>query len=276
MRAYWFLALLCWLPAWGQAPDDQLPPLRWSLGGSLAPFQVQGDVRPAGPGLSLGLVVHREVRPALDLRINLRAGQALGQDLEPATNFLPNPALNHERDPDSLLHYREGDVVFHNYRLRFANLMVVFQSNLNQLFRLQTRWDLFLSIGAGALLSLTQVDAIDEAAGTVYDYHPLTDLGDPSERREALTLLRDGTYETLAERDELGQTQIGDASLEMSFQLGGGGRYRWSEHWSAGLSLTYLFSGSDLLDGQQWKANGEASSDNDRLLLLSLCIMRNL
>jgi hypothetical protein len=235
---------------------------------------VRGDVRVASPGLALSLDAEKAVMPALDIHLALRVGQARGQDYTPSTNFLPNPALNQQRD--SVLYYTEGMPVIHNYRMRSASAMVTFQCNLNQLFWDQRQWDVILTGGFGGFAFRTHINAIDEQAQQIYDYGPTAMIRDQAAIKKSLNQLLDDTYETQAERDRVNETMIGEATLELAFQVGAGLTYHWNDRWASSLVLGYLATGSDLIDGQQWRSNSQTTPTNDRLVSFGMRVMRRL
>jgi hypothetical protein len=246
----------------------------WAVGVDLGMAQVDGDVRAAWPGGGINLWGQKAILPMLDLRLCFWAGQALGQDLQPQRNVRFNAALNRRRD--SVLFYPNEAQVYHNFRLRALASRLRFQCNLSPLWQPHARWNPYLHGGLGLLLSLTQIDAIDETRAEIYDYGSIDGAEGSRSLRQSLQDLRDGTYETPAESEVGGRADPNAYVFNLAFELGLGISCRLQEKWALYLDLGYLLSGSDLLDGQQWLPDNQPSAENDHLLLLSLGLMRRL
>ncbi len=267
--------LLLWCTAAAQPGSSAVAtPSVWTVGAELGLSPVDGDVKPAFPSLGLSLWGQRALGAMADLRLCLWAGQSLGQDLEPQRNVRFNSALNQRRDGN--LFYPDHALVYHNYRMRALSTRLRFQFNLSPLWRDQARWNPYLHSGVGLLLYATRIDAIDEQAGQIYDYTSLTPEKDARSTRQRLDQLRDGSYETLAEQEGLGQQRTGDGTLTVVFEVGAGVSYRLRGPWQLAVDLGYLITGSNLLDGQQWLPDNQPSPDSDHLLILTLGLMRRL
>lgn len=250
------------------------PSSLWTVGADLGLSQIDGDVKPAFPSLGLSLWAQRALWPMLDLRLCVWAGQSLGQDLKPQRNVRFNSALNRRRD--SLLFYPDDALVYHNYRMRALSTRLRFQCNLSPLWRDRARWNPYLHGGVGLLLFVTRIDAIDERSEQIYDYASIMAQEGDRTTRQRLDQLRDGSYETLAEQEDLGQRRLGDGTLTLAFEVGAGLSYRLRGPWQLAVDLGYLITGSDLLDGQQWLPDNQPSPDSDHLLILTLGLMRQL
>jgi opacity protein-like surface antigen len=252
---------------YGSASD--IPEASWSLGVILAGTQLDGDVQAIIPGIGGGIFGQKTITRVLDLRIMYLQGLNRGQDLSPSDNFGSNPALNGTYNPE--LFYDSSSLVFHNYRLRSQDLSAQFKLNVNRMFAPTGGEDLdvYLSAGVGVQLYQTFIDAFDGLNRKTYDYSTIP-LDDPLVTRQALQDLSDGTYETWGQRDLLNDRTIRNNLVNTVFVLGGGIRYQLSSPIALGLDFSYLFTGDDLLDGQQWQTNDLPTGNSDKLMRIGI------
>ncbi|MEM7658735.1 MAG: hypothetical protein AAF399_21605, partial [Bacteroidota bacterium] len=191
----------------------------------------------------------------------------------PSTGFRLNPALNGVYNEEFFYASDSGAVVFHNYRLRSQDLSAQIKLNVNRFFAPEggENLDIYLSAGVGIQLYQTSVDAYDGRLQQLYAYDSIP-INDPAETRLALQQLSDGVYETWGERDLLNNTTVGNSLVNTIFLVGGGVRLRLSGPLSLGVEANYLFTGDDLIDGQQWLVDNTPSPDTDKLLRVGITL----
>ncbi|RMG64907.1 MAG: hypothetical protein D6722_16385 [Bacteroidetes bacterium] len=271
------VGLLCLLltgPSRAQAQYyDRASPFlgRWLIGLGLGHGWVDGDIHQVIPGFQVNLYAQRTVARAFDVHIDLGAAQLSGQALDPMHNVRPNPALNGSYNPGFA--YDTAQAVYPNFRLRGGDLSLSGRLQLSRLFSRegQENWDFFIGAGAGAQFYRTRTDAYDEEAGTLYPYDDVSG-STPAEVRQALVLMRDGTYETIAERDIVNSTFVEGFTINSTFLLSTGLRFQLGDQIGIGAEGRMLFPSDDLLDGLQWDEQGAASPDNDRIIRITLTL----
>ena len=267
------LLFLAWAPAARAQYYGQADPItgRWLAGMSLGHAWVQGDIQPIVPGFQASLYGQRSLSRAFDVHLGLSLYQLSGLGLTPMYNVTPNPALNGQYNPGFA--YDPAGPVYHNFRLRGGDLLLSGRLQLNRLFapQGQENWDLYLGAGAGAQFYRSRTDAYDEAAGQLYPYDQV--IGSrAADVRQALILMRDGTFETLAERDFVNATTFRGFIINSVFALTSGIRFQLGSQMGVGIEGRVLFPSDDLLDGLQWDATGQASPTNDRVLSVALTL----
>ena len=243
----------------------------WSIGLNLGVGRIFGDVEMDLVGYYGGLYAQKSVANAVDVRLSLGIGNNSGLNITPSTGFLFNPALNGERD--SLHAYDSTMKVYHNFRMVYWDASFLFKFNIDRLIKPSgsQNFEIYALAGVGAFFYETNVNAFDEATGMIYPYDSLN-LADPIGIKNQLKNLLDDSYETLAQRDELNSSRLGNFVFNTEFVLGFGGKVFLGEHVGLGIEGKMYFIGNDLLDGQQFLDNNEASLTNDRPVNISITL----
>ena len=131
------------------------------------------------------------------------------------------------------------------------------------------KWDLYAIGGVGAQFYQTHINMFKEADRTIYDFSTISSSGSV-ETLSQLRELMDETYETPAHVDPLNSNRWRNFTINTIFSVGAGFSIAVSERMALGIEGLYTFAGDDLLDGQQWTASNELSTDRDKLLHGSL------
>ncbi|TAE46790.1 MAG: hypothetical protein EAZ89_19345 [Bacteroidetes bacterium] len=243
---------------------------QWSLGLFAGSGIIRGDVTPRWAGIQTGIYGSYTLNRGLDMRLSFQGGQWKGMDLTPTAGFRFNSAWNGTSNPAVL--YDSTQKIVHNYRMRGGDFAIALKLNLNRLFTSsKAPWDVYLLGGVGAFLYQTDVNGSDDVSGNLYDFESLS-YEDPVLARQALLNLLDDTYETPAERDVVNSTRFGPYNVHTNFHAGAGFLLPVSRNMRMGFEARYLFVSDDLLDGQQWDENNEASVNTDKVLNLSLML----
>lgn len=266
------LGLFC--PALFSQADSLIQPSKsWSIGIGLGGSKIGGDVSSGSPGAQVEVHALREVSSKGGICLSLRVGQVSGQDVNPTRGYLFNPVLAPLYHGDSSL---TGEEIFVNYRSRYTTLLMCLQGNVNQLVWPNPHWNLLLTVGGGAMLYRTDINALD-GEQVPYDYQAIVSSrrGGASTRsvREQLDILMDNSYETLAEQDP-STRGIGKASADWVFQIGTGIEVKVTPTLGIVLSGEYVLSTTDLLDGQQWLPDNRKTGNSDWVFSTSVRVMR--
>ncbi len=265
--------LTLWLATLGtllhaQHPERVSPP--YTLGLSLGTSYQTSDVRIDKGGLGASLWLGREYTSAdapigFGLRGRLSYSKSLGLDPFPTRAIAQNEALNGSRALDYLDYPDELNVdqgfVWFNHRTDLAELGAEAVFTLNRL-RKNTGFHVALYGGYGIDWYDVRYDQADSRMQPYYEPYATLDPNAPQSRilRTLRSQILDGFYETQADGFEGGMGKLEfmpSAGIELGFQL--------TPHFALVGGHRMTFSGTDLLDGQQWK-----DPDNDILHYTSL------
>ncbi|MEL6591309.1 MAG: hypothetical protein AAFQ68_14565 [Bacteroidota bacterium] len=272
MRRLNFKLLLCYLLVFlglkAQAQYYGVSPSvvgEWAVGAEIGTNYLLGDVPQILPGYQLGIYAQNSFSRNMDLKIMIGGGLSQGLSTTPSMGFRNNTALNGEQD--SVYFYDSTQQVYHNYQMQHFAVSGAVKFNLNRAFSSNggDNWDLYLTLGLNLMLYETRVNTYNESTFEIYDYSQIT-ATDPAEVRAQLTELLDGTYETLAQQDLLNDTRLGNRVFRSSAFGGLGFRIRVGDHVGIGLEGRYHLITDDLLDGQQWTDDNQASVTSDALM----------
>lgn len=239
-----------------QAPPSHLPP--YTFGISAGTSYQSSDVRIDQGGLGLSAWLGRvystsEAGVGFGLRGRLSYSKSLGLDPFPTTAISQNEALNGVRALDYTNYPDELGVdpgfVYFNHRTDLIELAGEAVFTLN---RLRTRNGLHVAVYGGYGLDWYQVRYDQASDGTQPYYNQYAELDPNAPKSQILQALDrqilDGEYETLADgfEDGLGKLKfMPSVGIELGFNL------------TPNLTLIgghrTTFSGTDLLEGQQWE-----------------------
>lgn len=274
-----FLLVLIFLPSYYLFAQyygvEKLLEERWSVGVNLGVSTLNADVESRGPGLQLGIYGQKTVSRVLDFRLQLFAGRIWGLDTEPTTGYANNWVWNGDANSD--IDYTQDSVgatpVYMNYQMTYFEAAALFKFNINRLFSPvgTENWDLYLLGGGGVFLYRTQVDAYNDAGGSIYDFSQISSSGADNIRNELKSIL-DGDYESSAQQDIVNKSGIGKYALNTPLQVGLGFKVLLADHYDIGVEARYLFINDDLLDGQRWNYDNTESINTDRPMSLSLIL----
>jgi len=247
----------------------------WTLGINVGSSYQSSDVCRTYDGWGVGLTLAKNIyyKPnaplAFDLRGRFLYANQKGQDWERSTGLLNNIALNGNDNRDfvinSNLNYlnnpnlTQDSFYYANHRTDLAELGLEGVFNLN---RLKERTNVIVNLYGGLNLDwykarINQADDNLGLLGDEYDYSTIS--GDKTTTLAALESLQDDTYETVADGfdQEYGTfTWMPSLGAELGYQI------TPSFSIIAGHKVTW--SRDDILDGQRWNNNNEATGDNDK------------
>ncbi|RMD73895.1 MAG: hypothetical protein D6818_04015, partial [Bacteroidetes bacterium] len=250
-----------------QPAAKPLPP--YVVGLSLGSSYQTSDVRVNNGGFGASIWLGREYAPAAPVGFGLRGrlsySKSLGLDPFPTTAIGQNEALNGTRELNYLDYPDELNVdkgfVYFNHRTDLAELGAEAVFTLNRL-REQTGFHVALYGGYGLDWYNVRYDQADLGGQPYHAAYAGLDANAPKER--ILNTLRnqilDGDYETAADGFDSGMGKLKfmpSAGIELGFDL--------TPNFALVGGHRMTFSGTDLLDGQQWE-----DPDNDILHYTSL------
>ncbi len=257
---YWLalVGLFLNLALFAQPATRPLPP--YVLGLSLGSSYQTSDVRTDNGGFGASIWLGREYAPAAPVGFGLRGrlsySKSLGLDPFPTTAIGQNEALNGTRElnyvdyPDEL-NVDQGFVYF-NHRTDLVELGAEAVFTLNRL-REQTGFHVALYGGYGLDWYNVRYDQAGPDGQPYHADYAGLDANAPKDRiRNTLrNQILDGVYETAADGfdDGLGQLKfMPSAGIELGFDL--------TPNFALVGGHRMTFSGTDLLDGQQWEDAG--------------------
>lgn len=225
---------------------------------------VMTDWRGLGFGLTYGknLIYSPHAPFSVDVRGRLQVNRTFGTDIRPSLGIEKNDALN----GSNTLDYTEeeaGNFVYANHKTNQAEVGLEGVLTLNGL-REATGLGLSFTGGVGLNWYKTKIDQRD-ASGLYDEQYSRVDAGGAKPfNLSQLKSFRDGEYETLA--DDFGR--IGKFGIMPS--LGVELDYDLTNNIALGVGHRVTFSGTDLLDGQQWTNANTLTGNNDLLHYTSL------
>ena len=228
----------------------------------------QSDVTSRMNGFGLGLTYGKNLfyKPyapfSIDARGRLQFSRSYGMDIRPSLGIANNDALNGEKNLD-YTGEEEGGLVYANHKTSQAEAGLEGVITLNGL-RENTGLGIAFSGGVGLNWYKAKIDQRD-ANGLYSDQYDLIDAGGAKPYNiSQLKGFRDGKYETLA--DDFGK--VGKFGIMPS--LGVEVDYDLTNNLAVGMGHRITFSGTDLLDGQQWTNANTLTGNNDILHYTSL------
>lgn len=261
----------------GESAFPAKPRSKWSLGIKGGAAFVSGDVA-AQPGFGAGIDFRRGLGHAVSLRVQATGGQAVGLNYQQSRGY-----RNHSGNPWSDLYYPGGvngldgsnsiPAVYYNFQMTYADVSVQAVFNLNNInfYKSDPKWGLHAMVGGGFLAFSTKIDGGRSANGVTepYDFSSVSQTSLPGggflsvtgrrERIDALQNILDGEYETPAEGSATttGIT-IGSNNFTTSpvIMAGLGASYKLNSRIDIELEHRFVWTNSDLLDGQRWQEVG--------------------
>lgn len=242
--------------------SSSLQPGYWTFGINAGKSYQSSDVWAQSKGYGMGLTLGKNLyyQPGsllnFDLRSRLFYGRSFGLDPIRSYQIEHNSALNGAYQLQYLQYPEATGVskgfVFQNHRTDLAELGLEGVITLN---RLREQTGLKISLYGGAGLDWYNVK-IDQAGADGQEYYEeYAQLNDRAPTKQVLKNLRsailDGDYETLADDFDggLGKMKfMPSVGAEIGFAV--------TPKFSIDFGHRMTFSGTDLLDGHQWKEDG--------------------
>ena len=225
---------------------------------------VANDLNGLGFGFTYGknLIYSPHAPFSVDVRSRFQIARSFGTDFRPTLGISRNDALNGENTLD-YTGENEGGLVYANHKTNQAEVGMEGVLTLNGL---REKTGVGLSFTGGVWLNWykTMIDQRDENGLYADQYSRIDAGGAKPYNLSQLNGFRDGEYETLAD----GFSRLGKFGIMPS--LGIEVDYDLTDNLALGVGHRMTFSGTDLLDGQQWTDANALTGNNDILHYTSL------
>jgi hypothetical protein len=267
---YLLLSLLLHLPCSLSSQDEEYIgsyEASFNLGTAYQTADIPVWFRGWGLGLTLGKNFY--ARPedwiAFDVRGRFLVAQSFGLDEKPFFGIASNEALNGMRSdgPD----YSAPGFVYSNFRNTHFELGAEALFTFHQLRK--KRFIVSALVGLGIHWHIARINQLDAQGNELTPfYEELSGFSSTKDvRKELRKELSRHSFETLAD-------QFGDGSAKADLMpcLGLEIGYQLSPTLALTLGHRLSFSGTDLLDGQQWNADNSRSQDKDLFHFTSINI----
>jgi len=273
---------------------------KWELGLNVGALLVSGDVKTGlgnwsasgnfAPHAGIGLHVRKSFGYVMSLRVSAMAGTTWGQNWQSTYgwaqssigNTPPNRALNGSTLYDPYNDAKTPDYfddetnvinpVFYNYQTKIREIAISGVANIHNIrfHKQQTGVDLYGVFGVGGFAYRTMMDQLNaddlEYTAGYRDVQNNHNLGLYANRQDALDdldALRDGTFESQAERHFDDFTPFDNFSFKPTAHIGIGLAFKVSRVFNIGLETKVTYTNDDLLDGQRWQEWGALTRDYD-------------
>jgi hypothetical protein len=153
--------------------------------------------------------------------------------------------------------------VYQNHSTEIIDLSGNIILSLNKL-RATTGLHLYLFGGLGGTGYITKLDQLDDNR-SLYDYTTIDPSRQENVIQDDLKNLRDNDYETFAESGS-------EQKWVLTPTIGAGFAFQLSPRVQLGFEHKVGFTGTDLLDGNQWDATNQLSSNNDTYHFSSISV----
>jgi len=216
---------------------------QWAVGLHVGNLSITGDVKSKNPSLGYALDVRKSFGHTFSLRGYALLGNATGRDLRTTgsirTLYKTNPALTKYIAANRLFVY--------NYKTNIKDFSLQGVISLNNLnfYRKNSKWNLYMFAGMGAMTYNTKVDALD-ASGNIYDFSGVDfDKLSQKEIKSKLADVFDGTYES---EGPSFTRDYNDIKWNVTARLGTGLQYKLGKNYAVGLEYSFTRTSDDYLD----------------------------
>lgn len=268
---------------------------KWEIGLNGGLLMISGDVK-AKPGWGVGLHVRKSLGYLFSMRLSGMLGTTTGANWQPTAGWYGhNHALsgnenfydkyNDNPTPD----YRDynGNIVYYNYKtnIREMALSGILTIHNIRFHKKETKLELYGVAGIGGVAYRAWMDQLD-GNGNRYDYSQIagpsgsdTDPAYYANRGrlyDKLDALRDGTYESQAERHFDDWTPFGNYSFKPTAHAGIGLAFKLNRTLNLALESKVTYTNDDLLDGQRWQEWDALTRDYDTYVYTGVNLNINL
>lgn len=256
--------------------DDKNPLLEkqkkaWSVSVFGGHNRIEGDLNNVGFGLGYGLNLQKMLGHTVGLRISLVNGSA--RSLHEFTNPDVPDIISSLGSGNA--NYRTNNNPYYMFtKLDYTSIsgQAVFNLHNMNFFNLHPKYNMYAFIGFGGMAFQTYYDALDEN-DNIYSYNDVS-FNETTKTREILKELKpkyDGTFETPGDQTVNNGTFF-DRQTAPYVPFGVGFGRKFNERFSLSLELTSVFTGTDLIDGYRWYAQGVPSPNLDNIVQAFLCL----
>jgi outer membrane protein OmpA-like peptidoglycan-associated protein len=247
------------------------PKNAWQIGINGGISSVNGDVssnffrgaKPFVPGYTFGAYVKKPFSYLFSLRASYKFMEMWNTDWAPST--VTTELFNRTE----LAGHAPGSSIYHNSHTvsHDMTLDAIFSFGNMRFHKERSKVVFNVIVSAGGFMYNTWYDHFD-GDGNPYDYSSIPDVNSPDVSKrdvlKALSEMRNGTYETGADRHETTKNpEILGYSFRPTFGGGFGLTFRVNRWMDIDLESRLMFTRDDLLDGHRWEepsANGGAGS----------------
>lgn len=247
---------------------------------------VSGDVRAWLPTFGLGIHVRKALGYVFSLRLEYDYLRAKGLNWQPSySGYAANPVLS--RYYSAAAH----TPVFYNYRTTIQELSLQGLVTLNNIrfHRAKSGIAIYGLGGFGLMTYSTLYNVLDSRTGLPYDYSDIVaqfgasgfTYSNRKEIKKALKNKLDGSFETLAQRDNSQPSIFGGTPFRPVLVMGAGMEIKLSNRFNIAIEDKVSVTKTDLIDGQEWQETGSPSvhamtRDYDSYNFLSVGLNYNL
>ncbi len=268
---------------------------KWEIGLNGGLLMISGDVK-AKPGWGVGLHVRKSLGYLFSLRLAGMLGTTTGANWQPTAGWYGhnhalsgNESLYDKYNENATPDYRDynGNVVYYNYKTNIRELALsgILTIHNIRFHKKETCLELYGLAGIGGVAYRAWMDQLD-GNGNRYDYSgiagaPGSDT-DPTFYKNRGNLynklndLRDGTYESQAERHFDDWTPFGNYSFKPTAHAGVGLAFKLNRTLNLALETKVTYTNDDLLDGQRWQEWDALTRDYDTYVYTGVNLNINL
>jgi outer membrane protein OmpA-like peptidoglycan-associated protein len=244
-------------------PFPAKPRNEWELGIKGGLSTVSGDVRAWLPTFGFGLHARKALGYTFSVRLEYDYMVAKGLNWQPSyTGYAANNVLA------GIYNANGSTPVFYNYHTTIQELALQGVVNLNNIrfHRAKSNIAIYVLGGFGLMTYSTLYNALD-ASGNPYNYQAIVNqfgangftYANRKAIKSALKNMLDGTFETVAQRDNSQPTAFG-IPFRPVLDLGAGAEIKLSEKFNIAIEDKVTITKTDLLDGQEWQETGTVAA----------------
>ncbi|HUP13468.1 MAG TPA: hypothetical protein VM187_14690, partial [Niastella sp.] len=239
------------------------PRNQWELGIKAGLFTISGDVTSL-PSYGVGAHIRKAFGYLFSGRLSYMQGIGKGLNWQRSGNYRLNPAWADRYSVNT------GVPVFYNYRTVVHDLSLegIFTLNNIRFHKAKSGLNIYALAGIGGMIYDAHINALNDQGNTASAFSPAYDFsGIPTatyktrkDTKSALKDLLDDTYETQAQTHEGRRPEIKGNTFRPVGHLGGGIAFKLNNRVNLALEDRVTITKDDLLDGQQWSEQQNATS----------------
>jgi hypothetical protein len=241
-------------------PFPAKPRNQWEIGVKGGLSSVSGDVRSWLPTFGFGIHARKSLGYTFAARLEYDYMVAKGLNWQPSySGYAANNVIS--RYYSSAAH----TPVFYNYRTTIQELALQGLVTLNNInfHRAKSGISIYALGGVGIMTYSTFYNLLD-ANGNPYNYSQIVNqfgaggftYSNRKDIKSALKNMMDGSFETMAQRDNSQPGIFGGTPYRPVLDLGGGMEIKLSDKFNIAIEDKVTITKTDLLDGQEWQETG--------------------
>lgn len=256
-------------------PFPAKPKSQWELGIKAGAFAIGGDVPSVFPTAGFGVHIRKALGYVFSLRAEYMYGFARGLNWKSKTLGLSNAFLGK---------YPVNAPIYDNYKTKVQDLSLEGVVSLNNIkfHKDKSSVEVYALAGLGASMFSTKVNALN--GNTAYNFAGISGNSNSNKKdtKKALKNLMDDTYETGGESNGNQQHKLFGLPFTPTASVGLGLAFRLGKRINLAIEDRYMFTTTDLLDGQRYQNVVGANSgrvltaSNDGMNFLSVGLNFNI